>query len=105
MSIGHRMLLAATLASIGGFGAADPYRPPRYPQNVEGGWSGRVTGRHLVAQHVISGKPWKRGKPVRIRRAEYFRRRRRTAQDRLAAIRMYQAQGAPEMVALVKRRG
>lgn len=82
------MLVGAALAAIGGFGAADRHRPNPYPHHVDGGWTGHVVGRHMVAQHVISGKPWKRGKPVRIRRREAFHARRRGNQM-AAALRQH----------------
>lgn len=73
----NRLLLAATLAATGAFHANATFRGTAQPKNLDAGWSGHVFGRHLVAQHVIGGKPWKgRRTPLRLRRAAAFQARR-----------------------------
>lgn len=94
------LFIGAALAAIAAQDGGIVSRPRGFGKTTEANHIRKRIGDALA----LAGKPWKRGKPVRIRRREHFQRRRRTAQDRLAAIRMYQAAGSPEMVALVKRR-
>lgn len=71
---------------------------------------GKTTAAKTIQQRIndvraLAGKPWKARKPVRIRRREAFQRRRQRADTVRDSVRMYVAQGSPEMAALAKRRG